>query len=124
MSSRTRAALAGAVAACAWGALEPLDQRLFRSDYSDIRLVGRGDRRLGFLVHAFNGALFGVAYDSVRQRVDVDQRRLALGMALAENTVLWPLMLVVNRELAESPRAFTQSTLRHALFGWLLGRLA
>jgi hypothetical protein len=124
VSSRTRAALAGAVAACTWGALEPLDQRLFRSDYSDIRLVGRGDRRLGFLVHAFNGALFGVAYDSVRQRVDVDQRRLALGMALAENTVLWPLMLVVNRELAESPRAFTQSTLRHALFGWLLGRLA
>jgi hypothetical protein len=60
----------------------------------------------------------------VRRRVDVDQRRLALGLALAENTALWPLMAFVNRELVTSPRAFAQSTVRHALFGWLLGRLA
>jgi hypothetical protein len=33
-------------------------------------------------------------------------------------------MALVDRELFASPRAFAQSTLRHAVFGWLLGRLA
>lgn len=122
MRPRARAAVAGAAAATIWGLLEPIDRRVFRCDYSDVRLVGFGDRRRGFVVHAFNGAAFGVAFDAVRQRVDVDQRRLALALALAENTTLWPLMAFVNRELVTSPRAFAQSTLRHALFGWLLGR--
>jgi hypothetical protein len=124
VSSRTRAAVAGAAAATVWGLFEPLDQRVFGCDYSDIRLVGFGDRRLGFVVHALNGAVFGLTFDAVRRRVDVDERRLALGLALSENTVLWPLMAFVNRELVTSPRAFAQSTVRHALFGWLLGRWA
>jgi hypothetical protein len=124
VTSRSRAAVAGAAAATVWGLLEPLDRRLFRCDYSDVRLVGFGDRRVGFVVHAFNGAVFGVVFDAVRRRVDVDQRRLGLGLALAENTALWPLMAFVNRALVTSPRAFAQSTVRHALFGWLLGRFA
>jgi hypothetical protein len=119
-----RAAVAGATAATVWGLLEPLDRRLFGCDYSDVRLVGFGDRRLGFVVHAVNGAAFGVGFDAVRRRVDVDQRRLALALALAEHAALWPLMAFVNRDLAKSPRAFAQSTVRHALFGWVLGRLA
>jgi hypothetical protein len=86
--------------------------------------VGFGDRRLGFLVHAINGAVFGVVFDAVRGRVRVDQRRLALAMALGENVVLWPLMGLVDRQLVASKRAFAQSMVRHALFGWLLGRFA
>jgi hypothetical protein len=35
-----RAALAGAIAATVWGLQEPLDRRVFRSNYSDVRLVG------------------------------------------------------------------------------------
>ena len=124
MTSRARAAVAGAAAATVWGLLEPVDRRLFRCDYSDVRLVGFGDRRRGFVVHALNGAAFGVAYDVVRRRVDVDQRRLAVGLALVEHTVLWPLMAFVDRQLVTSPRAFAQSAGRHALFGWLLGRLS
>jgi hypothetical protein len=124
VSSRTRAAVAGAAAATVWGLLEPLDRRVFGCDYSDVRLVGFGDRRIGFVVHALNGAVFGVVFDAVRRRVDVDQRRLALGLALAENTALWPLMAFVDRELVTSPRAFAQSTARHTLFGLLLGRWA
>ena len=119
-----RAAVAGATAATVWGLLEPLDRRLFGCDYSDVRLVGFGDRRLGFVVHAVNGAAFGVGFDAVRHRLDVDQRRLALALALAEHAALWPLMAFVNRDLSKSPRAFAQSTVRHVLFGWVLGRLA
>jgi hypothetical protein len=124
MSPRLRAAAAGAVAAVVWGLQEPFDQRLFGCEYSDVRLLGRGNRPLGLVVHAVNGAVFGLAFDVVRSRVDVEQRRLALGLALAEHVALWPLIGVVNRSLASNPRAFAQSTYRHALFGVLLGRLA
>ena len=124
MSPRVRAAASGAVAAVVWGLQEPLDQRLFGCEYSDVLLLGRGNRPLGLVVHAVNGAVFGLTFDVVRARVNVEQRRLALGLSLAEHVALWPLMGIVNRSLASSPRAFAQSTYRHALFGVLLGRLA
>jgi hypothetical protein len=124
MQPRLRAAVAGAVAAVVWGLQEPLDRRVFGCDYSDVLFLGRGRRSLGFAVHAANGALFGVAFDTVRQRVNVDERRLALALALAEHVALWPFIALVDRELVTSPRAFAQATYRHALFGVLLGRLA
>ena len=113
-----RAALAGAVAATVWGLQEPLDRRVFRCDYSDVRIVG------GLHVHALNGALFGLAFDAVRRRTSVDQTRLAVTLAVAEHTVLWPLLGVFDREVVKSPRAFAQGVYRHVLFGYVLGRLA
>ena len=124
MSPRVRAAAAGSVAAVVWGLQEPLDRRVFGCDYSDVLFLGRGHRSVGFVVHAANGALFGLAFDAVRRRVDVDERRLALGLALAEHLALWPFISLVDRSLVTSPRAFAQATYRHALFGFLLGRLA
>jgi hypothetical protein len=124
MSPRVRAAAAGSVAAVVWGLQEPLDQRVFGCDYSDVLFLGRGRRSLGFVVHAANGALFGLAFDAVRQRVDVDQRRLALALAIVEHLALWPFIGLVDRSLVTSPRAFAQATDRHALFGLVLGRLA
>ena len=124
MPGSIRAAAAGAAAATVWGLLEPLDQRVFRCDYSDVELVGLGNRRLGFVVHAANGALFGLAFDAIRRRAATEPRRLALALALTEHAALWPLLLVLDRRVAESPRAFAQGTYRHALFGVLLGRLA
>lgn len=124
MSGRARAAAAGAFAAVVWGLQEPLDQRVFGCDYSDVLFLGRGRRSLGFVVHAANGALFGLAFDTARQRVDVDQRRLALALALGEHVALWPFISLVDRRLVTSPRAFAQATYRHALFGFVLGRLA
>jgi hypothetical protein len=97
---------------------------VFGCDYSDVLTVGLGRRSLGFAVHTANGALFGVAFDAVRQRLNIDQRKLAVGMAIAEHAVLWPLIAVVDRKLVSSPRAFAQATYRHALFGFVLGRLA
>ena len=124
MSPRLRAAAAGSVAAVVWGLQEPLDQRAFGCDYSDVLFLGRGHRSVGFVVHAANGALFGLAFDAVRQRVDVDQRRLALALAVGEHLALWPFISLVDRSLVTSPRAFAQATYRHALFGFVLGRLA
>ena len=112
------------MAATLWGLLEPLDQRLFRCGYSDVAIVGHGNRAIGFVVHALNGAVFGIVFDAVRSKTALEQRRLALLMALVENTALWPLMRLVDKELLTSPRAFAQSTLRHAVFGAVLGRLA
>jgi hypothetical protein len=124
MSPRVRAACAGAAAAMVWGLQEPIDQRMFGCDYSDVELVGRGRRSIGFVVHAVNGAIFGLAFDAVRRRVNIDQRRLALGLAVAEHVTLWPLIGLVNRGMLTSKRAFLQGTYRHALFALVLGRLA
>jgi hypothetical protein len=124
MSPRLRAASAGAAAAVVWGLQEPFDRRLFGCDYSDVELLGRGRRSVGLVLHAANGALFGLAFDAARRRVDVDQRRLALVLALAEHVATWPLISLVDRTLLTSPRAFAQGTYRHALFGVVLGRLA
>lgn len=136
-----RAAAAGATAAVVWGLLEPLDQRLFRSNYSDVAVLGklvtrgRGWRLVGFAWHAANGAAFGLFYDKVRQLTNADRRRLALGLALAEHVALYPLSALIDRyhpargepgvpPLLRNPRAFAQAGFRHAVFGYVLGRLA
>jgi hypothetical protein len=124
MPRRLRAALAGAVAATVWGLQEPIDRRVFRCDHSDVGFLGRGRRSVGYAVHAVNGALFGLAFDAVRERVDLDQRHLALTLALAEHVAVYPFIGLVDRKLLTSPRAFAQATYRHTLFGVILGRLA
>jgi hypothetical protein len=137
---RVRSAGAGAVAAVVWAVQEPLDQRVVGYDYSDVAVLGKlvtrgsGWWKVGFAVHVANGAVFGLVYDAARRRLAVDPRRLALAMALAEHTVLFPLGALVDRyhpargEPGLAPMfsgpAFAQATWRHALFGWVLGRLA
>jgi len=113
-----RAALAGAIAATVWGLQEPLDRRVFRCDYSDVRLVG------GLPVHALNGALFGLAFAAVRRRTSIGKTPLAIGLAVTEHTALWPLLAFFDRDVAKSPRAFAQGVYRHVLFGYVLARLA
>jgi hypothetical protein len=136
MHRRGKAATAGAFAAIVWGLLEPLDQRLFRWDYSDVAVLGKaltrgpGWRPLGFALHALNGAVFGLVYDEARRRLPVEPRRLAVGMALAEHLALFPLGGFVDRHHPARgepgvprllhPRAFAQATFRHVVFGIVL----
>jgi hypothetical protein len=140
--TRSRAALAGAAAATAWAALQPLDKRLFRCDYSDVALLGKAVTRsrlwpvAGLAIHAANGAAFGLAYRELQQRTGYEPRRLALVLAIGEHITLYPLSALVDSRhpasgekgvpphLLSNPRAFAQATWRHALFGVLLGRLA
>ena len=140
MAGRLRSAAAGATAALVWAAQEPLDQRVFGSDYSDVAVLGKALTRrhwrvVGLALHVTNGALFGLAYHEARRAVRVDPRRLALGMALAEHIALFPLSHFVDRyhpargepgvpPMLTNARAFGQATWRHALFGAALGRLA
>lgn len=141
MSSRGRAAAAGAASALLWAALEPLDRRLFRCDYSDVALLGKAVthgphwRAAGLALHAANGAVFGLVYEELRRRLPLGPRRLALGLALAEHVGLYPLSFFVDRHhpargeegvppLLTSSRAFAQATVRHAVFGLAMGRLA
>lgn len=134
--TRARSAAAGAAAATAWALVEPLDRRLFRCDYSDVavlgKLVTRGPnwRVAGFVVHAVNGAIFGLAYHEVKRRRDSSAVRLAL----VEHVTLYPLSALIDRHHPARgtegvpklmrPRPFAQATLRHAVFGAVLGRLA
>ena len=141
VASRMRSATAGAVAAAAWAAQEPLDQRIFGCDYSDVAVLGKGITRgsawraTGLAIHIVNGALFGLAFHEARQRVPVESRKLAVGMALTEHVALYPLCFFIDRfhpargepgvpPLLTNGRAFAQATWRHALFGAVLGRLA
>jgi hypothetical protein len=136
--SRARAALAGGGAALVWAALEPVDKRVFRNDYSDVALLGKFVTRsrawplAGLGVHALNGAVFGLAFGEARRRTSTPPRRLALTLALAEHVLLFPLSAVVDRKHPArgepgvrnvfSLRGFAQATARHALFGVVLGR--
>ena len=141
MSPRGRAAASGAAAAVVWGLLEPLYRRLLRCDYSDVAVLGKAVTRgpawrpVGFAIHAGNGAAFGLAFEEARGRTRLPARPLAVGMALAEHVALYPLSWFVDRyhpargeegvpPLLTNPRALGQATVRHALFGVLLGRLA
>ena len=88
----------------------------------------------GLALHAANGALFGLAFERARGRTGSKPRRVALGLALAENFALFPLAAAVDRlhpargERGLAPlftaRGLAQATFRHALFGAVLGRLA
>jgi hypothetical protein len=141
MDGRMRAAIAGAAAAVVWAAVEPLDRRVLRCDYSDVALLGKAITRsrawpaVGVAVHALNGAMFGLAFQEVRRVTGAPTRPLAFGMALAEHMTLWPLGALSDRfhpargepgvpRLIGNRRAYVQATFRHALFGIVLGRLA
>jgi hypothetical protein len=136
VSPRVEAAVAGALAATTWALLEPVDRRLFRYGYSDVALLGklvtRGPhwRAAGLAVHALNGAAFGLAYDELNRR----RRVSAPALALAEHVGLFPLSALIDRfhpargsegvPRIVHPRAFGQATVRHVVFGVVLGRLA
>jgi hypothetical protein len=133
-------AAAGVTAALVWAAAEPLDRRAFGSRYSDVELLGtalttrpRAWPVAGLALHALNGAAFGAAFGLLARRLPGRERRLAVGLALAEHAATWPLTGAVERRhpaadrlppLAGSRRALAQATFRHALFGLTLGTVA
>ena len=138
MTRALRGALAGAVAATAWAAQQPLDKRVFGTRYDDVELLGklvtRGPRwrAAGLAMHASNGATFGAVYALARPLVPGPPAGAALGAAMAENFGFWPLGRILDRHhparrelepLRGNRRALAAATWRHALFGVLLGTL-
>lgn len=129
-------ALAGLIAAAVWAAAEPLAQRVARTPYSDVRLVGallsRGSawRPVGVLAHLANGAAFGAAFE----RFGGHGWRQGVIAAEVENVLLWPAMAVMDRihpdrrsgewePLVSSGRIFAYEAVMHGLFGLVLGLL-
>lgn len=122
-------ALAGAVAAAVWAAQQPLDKRLFASDYDDVELLGKlvtrdsGWQAAGLAIHVVNGAAFGAVYALLRPFLPGPPQVAGVAAGLGEHLATWPLTALVDRELAGDRRAFAQSAWRHALFGLVLGEL-
>lgn len=133
-----RGALAGAAAAAAWAAQQPLDRRVFGIAYDDTELLGRlvvrsgGWQPAGIGLHLANGALFGAAYAAVAASLPVPPALRGPLAGLAEHLATWPGTAVIDRvhparddlpPLWGSGRAFAQATWRHVLFGFVLGQL-
>jgi hypothetical protein len=133
-----RGALAGAVAAGAWAAQQPLDKRLLGSSYDDVELLGRAITQrpawpaVGTALHLANGALFGAAYANLAPLVPIPAWARGPAAALLENFGLWPLGRLSDRlhpargdlpALSGNRRALAQATWRHLVFGIVLGEL-
>jgi hypothetical protein len=138
LNTSLRGGLAGAVATVVMTLEEPLDQRLFDSKYEDIKILGklvtRGDawRPIGFALHVQNGALLGAAYARLKPSLPGSAVLRGLLAGLVEHVATWPLTLLIDRyhparnelpKLAANLRAFGQATIRHAVFGIVLGLL-
>jgi hypothetical protein len=131
-----RAAVAGAVAAGAWAAVEPKLRELTGGYHSQPRLIGGvvapdGPwREIGLAVHLANGAAFGVGL----AWLGLGGAGQGILAAEVENTLLWPATGVLDQihpdvrsgawpPLARNPHAFAQEVLGHAVFGAVLGAL-
>lgn len=133
-----RGAVCGAVAAAVWALEQPLDKRLLSSGYDDVELLGKALTRgdgwypAGLAWHMANGALYGAVYSNVAPVFPLPAVVRGPVLALAEHLALWPLGRLSDRfhparkdlpTLAGNPRALAQGTIRHVLFGVVLGEL-
>ena len=132
-----RGVVAGVVAAAVWQATDPVLKRAFGTPYADAELLGpfitRGplEPLADLVTHCAGGAAFGYLFARLGGRTV----RHGVAAALAENTLLWPAMAIVDRvhpkvrngswpPLLRNRRAFAQATAGHAFFGVLLGALS
>jgi hypothetical protein len=117
---------------------QPLDERLFDSKYDDVEILGklvtRGDgwRPVGFALHVQNGAILGAGYAWLKPSLPGPAVLRGLLVGLVEHVATWPLVALVDRchparkelpKLGANRRAFAQATIRHAVFGIVLGLL-
>jgi hypothetical protein len=129
-----RGALAGALAAAAWQACDPVFKTVFGTPYSDAELLGpfitRG--RYEWLANLATHSAGGAAFGHVFERLGGRGVKRGVAAALAENALLWPGIAVFDRvhpkrrdgtwpRLATSPRVFASASAGHAFFGVLLG---
>ena len=120
-----RGGVAGAVATAVMTLGQPLDKRLFDCTYDDVEILGklvtRGDewQPIGFALHVQNGAILGAAYARLKS-------------SLPGPPLLRGQVALVDRyhparkdlpKLAANRRALGQATIRHAVFGIVLGLL-
>lgn len=129
-----RGALLGAAAAAVWNAYDPLLKRAFSTPYADSEVMGpfltTGEYEwLANLVTHMGG---GFAFGALFERFGGHGVSRGVAAAVAENTVLWPAVAVIEKvhpkrksgawpPLLFNGRAFAAATVGHAVFGALLG---
>jgi len=133
-----RGGVAGAVATVVMTLEQPLDKRVFDSEYDDVEILGklvtRGAhwRPIGWALHVQNGTMFGAAYARLKPSLPGPAVIRGLLVGLIEHVATWPMTALVDRyhparkelpKLAANRRAFGQATIRHAVFGIVLGLL-
>jgi hypothetical protein len=139
LQTSLRGGVAGAIATVVMTLEQPLDKRLFSSKYDDVEILGkfvtRGDnwRPIGFALHVQNGAMFGAAYTRLKPSLPGPPVVRGLLMGLIQHVATWPTLgPLMDRyhparkelpKLAANRRAFGQATIRHAVFGIVLGLL-
>jgi hypothetical protein len=138
LRSSLRGAAAGAAATVVMTLEQSFHKRIFDSEYDDVEILGklvtRGNhwRAIGFALHVQNGAFLGVAYTRLKPSLPGSPVTRGLLAALIEHVIAWPLTVVFDRhhpardelpKLATNSRAFGQATIRHAVFGIVLGPL-
>jgi hypothetical protein len=126
------------VAAGVWALEQPLDKLLLDSQYDDVEWLGKAVTRgpgwypVGLAMHVGNGAVFGAVYSNVASYLPLPPVLRGPAVALTEHLALWPLSAVSDKmhpgredlpQLSGNGRAFAQATLRHLLFGLVLGEL-
>lgn len=115
---------------------QDLDKRLFDSRYDDIEILGKLVTRsgrwrpVGVTLHVHNGAILGAAYVRVKPSLPGPALMRGLLAGLIEHLATWPMVALVDRyhpargdlpKLVGNGRAFAQATIRHAVFGAVLG---
>jgi hypothetical protein len=138
LQASLRGAVAGAAATVVMTLEQPLDKHLFNCKYDDVEILGklvtRGDdwQPIGFALHVQNGAILGAAYPRFKPSLPGPAVLRGLLAGLVEHVATWPMTALVERyhparkelpKLAANPRAFGQATIRHAVFGLVLGLL-
>ena len=133
-----RGAVCGAAAAAVWALEQPLDKLLFSSGYDDVELLGKAVTRgdawypAGVALHLANGAVFGAVYSNLAPVLPIPPVLRGPAVALGEHFAGWPLGALSDRfhparkdlpTLSGNRTAFAQATVRHLLFGIVLGEL-
>lgn len=141
MSGACRALLAGVAGAAAYLTAQEADRRLMNPRSNDLVLLGgmvTGNeaawRPLGLVMHLLAGASFGLLFDRVAAaRLPGPYWLRGILFAQLENTTLWPLVLLIDRnhvavkrgKLAplNQPVYFVQGVWRHVALGAVIGAL-
>ena len=115
---------------------EPLDKRLVDCRYDDVEILGkfvtRGDhwRPIGWALHVQNGAWLGAGYARLKPSLPGSPVVRGLLLGVVEHVATWPLVARGDRyhpartefpKLVGNRRAFGQATVRHAVYGIVLG---
>jgi hypothetical protein len=129
-----RGAVVGALAAAVWNGYDPLLKRIFDTPYADSEVLGpfittgRYEWLANLVTHMGGGAAFGLVFERLGGRGVQN----GVAAAVAENTLLWPAIGVLERfhpkrksgewpPLLFNGPAFAQATVGHVIFGVLLG---